>query len=87
MHGREWIMGIRPEHMTPGIDQAASVTLDVDSAELLGADNLAHGKWGKHDVAARLPHEHRPQRGERLSVSLPARHLHFFDPSTGLRAN
>lgn len=59
LHGREWIIGIRPEHMTPGADAAASVTLDVDSAELLGADNLAHGKWGKHDVAARLPHEHR----------------------------
>jgi sn-glycerol 3-phosphate transport system ATP-binding protein len=87
MHGREWIIGIRPEHMTPGIDNAESVTLDVDSAELLGADNLAHGRWGKHDVAARLPHEHRPRRGERLNVSLPARHLHFFDPSTGLRAN
>jgi sn-glycerol 3-phosphate transport system ATP-binding protein len=87
MHGREWIMGIRPEHMTPGIDDAASVTLEVDSAELLGADNLAHGKWGKHDVAARLPHAHRPERGERLNVSLPAAHLHFFDPANGLRAN
>ncbi|KMZ13257.1 Glycerol-3-phosphate ABC transporter, ATP-binding protein UgpC [Candidatus Burkholderia humilis] len=63
IHGREWIVGIRPEHMTPGIDNAATATLDVDSAELLGADNLAHGKWGKHDVAARLPHAHRPERG------------------------
>jgi sn-glycerol 3-phosphate transport system ATP-binding protein len=87
MHGREWIVGIRPEHMTPGNVDAPSATLEVDSAELLGADNLAHGKWGKHDVAARLPHEHRPQRGERLNVSLPARHLHFFDPASGLRAN
>ena len=87
MHGREWIIGIRPEHMTPGAQNAATATLDVDSAELLGADNLAHGKWGKHDVAARLPHEHRPQRSERLAVSLPARHLHFFDVATGRRAN
>ncbi|SAK94179.1 glycerol-3-phosphate transporter ATP-binding subunit [Caballeronia calidae] len=87
MHGREWIVGIRPEHMTPGNGSAPGATLDVDSAELLGADNLAHGKWGKHDVAARLPHEHRPQRGERLAVSLPAKHLHFFDPATGRRAN
>jgi len=87
MYGREWIVGIRPEHMTPGNHDAPGATLDVDSAELLGADNLAHGKWGKHDVAARLPHEHRPQRGERLRVSLPARHLHFFDPAAGLRAN
>jgi len=87
MYGREWIVGIRPEHMTPGGPDAARATLDVDSAELLGADNLAHGKWGKHDVAARLPHAHRPERGEKLAVSVPARHLHFFDPATGLRAN
>jgi sn-glycerol 3-phosphate transport system ATP-binding protein len=94
MHGREWILGIRPEHMTPGAAQSASataqsasVTLDVDSAELLGADNLAHGRWGKHDVAVRLPHAHRPVRGERIEAALPAAHLHFFDPATGLRAN
>ena len=87
MFGREWIVGIRPEHMTPGNLEAAQAVLDVDSAELLGADNLAHGKWGKHDVAARLPHVHRPVRGEKLAVSVPARHLHFFDPATGLRAN
>ncbi|WP_250452422.1 sn-glycerol-3-phosphate import ATP-binding protein UgpC [Caballeronia sp. ATUFL_M2_KS44] len=87
MNGREWIVGIRPEHMTPGNSEAAQAVLEVDSAELLGADNLAHGKWGKHDVAARLPHAHRPVRGEKLAVSVPAQHLHFFDPATGLRAN
>ncbi|SAL72815.1 sn-glycerol-3-phosphate import ATP-binding protein UgpC [Caballeronia telluris] len=87
MNGREWIVGIRPEHMTPGQPGITHVTLDVDSCELLGADNLAHGKWGKHDVAARLPHAHRPARGEALQVALPAHRLHFFDPATGLRAN
>ncbi|GAB5098921.1 sn-glycerol-3-phosphate import ATP-binding protein UgpC [Caballeronia sp. HLA56] len=87
MHGREWIIGLRPEHMTPGIVGAASATLDVDSTELLGADNLAHGKWGKHDVAARLPHTHRPQRGEKLAVSVPPQQLHFFDPASGRRVN
>ena len=63
------------------------MTLNVDSCELLGADNLAHGKWGKHDVAARLPHAHRPEVGAALAVAVPAQHLHFFDPATGLRAN
>ncbi|MDR5737349.1 MULTISPECIES: sn-glycerol-3-phosphate import ATP-binding protein UgpC [unclassified Caballeronia] len=87
MFGREWTVGIRPEHLTPGSHEATQAVLDVDSAELLGADNLAHGKWGKHDVAARLPHAHRPVRGEKLAVSVPARHLHLFDPATGLRAN
>ncbi|CAG4918824.1 sn-glycerol-3-phosphate import ATP-binding protein UgpC [Paraburkholderia saeva] len=85
--GREWTLGIRPEHMTPGLTDAAPATLTVDSCELLGADNLAHGRWGNRDVAVRLPHAHRPARGEALQVALPGQHLHFFDPSTGRRAN
>jgi sn-glycerol 3-phosphate transport system ATP-binding protein len=87
MNGREWIVGIRPEHMTPEQPGIPHVTLTVDSCELLGADNLAHGKWGKHDVAARLPHVHRPARGEALPVALPAHRLHFFDPATGRRVD
>jgi sn-glycerol 3-phosphate transport system ATP-binding protein len=86
LKGREWVLGIRPEHMMPE-QQGTHVTLTVDSCELLGADNLAHGRWGKHDVAARLPHEHRPARGEALEVALPAHRLHIFDPATGLRVN
>ncbi|MDQ7980015.1 sn-glycerol-3-phosphate import ATP-binding protein UgpC [Paraburkholderia sp. SARCC-3016] len=85
--GREWVLGIRPEHLTPGQPGAAGVTLTVDSCELLGADNLAHGRWGKHDVTARLPHAHRPAAGDALELSLPAQHLHFFDPASGQRAN
>ncbi|TDN67721.1 sn-glycerol-3-phosphate import ATP-binding protein UgpC [Paraburkholderia sp. BL10I2N1] len=85
--GREWVVGIRPEHMTPGQPGVAHVTLPVDSCELLGADNLVHGRWGKHDVTVRLPHAHRPARGEALEVALPAQRLHFFDPSTGKRIN
>jgi sn-glycerol 3-phosphate transport system ATP-binding protein len=86
LKGREWVLGIRPEHMLPE-QQSAHVSLTVDSCELLGADNLAHGRWGKHEVAVRLPHEHRPARGEALEVALPAHRLHIFDPATGLRVN
>ncbi|TXC88458.1 sn-glycerol-3-phosphate import ATP-binding protein UgpC [Paraburkholderia azotifigens] len=86
--GRPCVLGIRPEHMTPGLaSDASSATLAVDSCELLGADNLAHGRWGKHDVTVRLPHGHRPLAGERLSVALPAGQLHFFDEETGRRLN
>jgi sn-glycerol 3-phosphate transport system ATP-binding protein len=67
----------------PGVAQA---TLPVDSCELLGADNLAHGRWGNHDVAVRLPHADRPARGTGLAAALPAHRLHFFDPETGKRA-
>jgi len=86
--GRGCVLGVRPEHMTPGLaSDASSATLAVDSCELLGADNLAHGRWGKHDVTVRLPHGHRPHAGERLSVALPAAQLHFFDEETGRRLN
>jgi sn-glycerol 3-phosphate transport system ATP-binding protein len=84
--GREYILGIRPEHMTPQPGVPA-VTLGVETCELLGADNLAHGRFGDHDVAVRLPSAHRPESGERLEVALPPQHLHFFDPATGLRAS
>ncbi|WP_225033820.1 sn-glycerol-3-phosphate import ATP-binding protein UgpC [Paraburkholderia sp. XV] len=85
--GRACVLGIRPEHMTPSSDAgAATAALAVDSCELLGADNLAHGRWGKHDVTVRLPHGHRPQAGERLQVALPGQHVHFFDEN-GRRLN
>ncbi len=61
--------------------------LTVDSCELLGADNLVHGRWGAGDVVVRLPHADRPAPGTALPVSLPAHRLHFFDPVTGRRAN
>ena len=85
--GREWVLGIRPEHMTSLQPAVARATLTVDSCELLGADNLVHGQWGGHDVTVRLPHTHRPAAGVALEVALPAQHLHFFDPTTGKRAN
>ena len=83
--GREWILGIRPEHMTPraGCEQAP---LAVESCELLGADNLIHGRWGSHDVTVRLTHADRPRSGEVVPVALPHEHLHFFEPATGKRA-
>ncbi|RKP44033.1 sn-glycerol-3-phosphate import ATP-binding protein UgpC [Trinickia fusca] len=83
--GREWILGIRPEHLTPRADGAAA-SMTVDSCELLGADNLAHGRWGNHDVTVRLPHADRPARGQVITAALPIEHLHFFDPATGKRA-
>ena len=60
--------------------------LAVESCELLGADNLIHGRWGAHDVTVRLGHGDRPRNGEVMPVALLREHLHFFDPATGKRA-
>ncbi|QGZ63462.1 sn-glycerol-3-phosphate import ATP-binding protein UgpC [Paraburkholderia acidisoli] len=87
--GAACVLGVRPEHMHMREPLQASrdeaVTLEVDTCELLGADNLAHGRWGNADVVVRLPHETRPAPGTRLAVQLPPARLHFFDPETGAR--
>ena len=70
--------------MTPAAGMP-SVPVPVDSCELLGADNLAHGLFGAQEVVWRLPPTHRPRAGENVDVALPPQHLHFFDATTGLR--
>jgi sn-glycerol 3-phosphate transport system ATP-binding protein len=82
--GREYTLGIRAEHIAtaPGVQPVA---LAVDTCELLGADNLVHGRFGDQDIIVRIPATHRPQTGERIEVALPPQHLHFFDSKTGLR--
>jgi sn-glycerol 3-phosphate transport system ATP-binding protein len=97
---RDVVLGIRPEHFVVTVDGrlpgdastspqsvASYATLNVDSCELLGADNIAHGRWGRHDVACRLPHSHRPAPGEQLGLGWAAEHIHLFDAETGLRLN
>lgn len=59
--------------------------LQLQTLELLGADNLAHGQWGGHGVIVRLSHETLPAAGGTLYLQLPAQALHFFDTDSGLR--
>ncbi|HTH61682.1 MAG TPA: sn-glycerol-3-phosphate import ATP-binding protein UgpC [Paraburkholderia sp.] len=82
--GRDYTLGIRAEHMSPAAG-VPSMAVSVESCELLGADNLAHGRLGDEEIVWRLPPTHRPQAGERVDVALPPQHLHFFDCTTGLR--
>jgi sn-glycerol 3-phosphate transport system ATP-binding protein len=43
----------------------------MDTLEILGADNLAHGRWGEQKLVVRLPHQQRPQAGSTLWLHLP----------------
>lgn len=38
-------LGIRPEHIALSSQAEGGVPLTVDTLEILGADNLAHGRW------------------------------------------
>ncbi|MEN0613576.1 sn-glycerol-3-phosphate import ATP-binding protein UgpC [Klebsiella indica] len=83
--GRKMTLGIRPEHFALSSQAEGGVPLVMDTLEILGADNLAHGRWGEQKLVVRLPHQQRPQAGYTLWLHLPQNHLHLFDSETGRR--
>lgn len=44
--GQELTLGIRPEHIQLSTREQGGIPLELQTLELLGADNLAHGQWG-----------------------------------------
>lgn len=82
---RPLTLGIRPEHIHLSSREAGGVPLVVDTLEILGADNLAHGHLGQARLVVRLPHSERPQAGSTLWLHLPPDALHFFDAVHGKR--
>ncbi|WP_151993794.1 sn-glycerol-3-phosphate import ATP-binding protein UgpC [Buttiauxella massiliensis] len=83
--GRAVTLGIRPEHIALSSQTAGGVPFVVDTLEMLGADNLVHGRWGEQKMVVRLSHQERPQPGSTLWLYLPENHLHFFDKENGQR--
>ena len=82
---RALTLGVRPEHIQLATRDTGGVPLVLETLELLGADNLAHGKWGTNRVVVRLPHAVRPAAGSPIWLQLPPKTLHFFDANTGMR--
>lgn len=83
--GRKMTLGIRPEHIILSSQTEGGLPLLMDMLEMLGADNLAHGRWGNQKLVVRLTHQVRPAAGSTLWLYLPEKHLHLFDGETGQR--
>lgn len=83
--GRKMTLGIRPEHIALSSQAEGGVPLTVDTLEILGADNLAHGRWGDQKLVVRLAHQQRPAAGSTLWLHLPEHQRHLFDGETGQR--
>jgi sn-glycerol 3-phosphate transport system ATP-binding protein len=86
--GAEVTIGIRPEHLVPcAPDAPDAIPVEVQAAELLGADSYGHGHLPGSAAAfvVRLPGSAPPRPGERLSVRVGADFVHLFDAETGRR--
>ena len=83
------MLGIRPEHLQPANGAAGGsfghIELVVEYCERLGAENLAYGHWGPHQMVARLPHSAVPAAGQLLSLAASPNVFHLFDPASGKR--
>ena len=79
------MLGVRPEHIQCSEVQEGALPMQVETLEILGADNLVHGSIGGHRLVVRLPHQQRPQPGELLWLALPPAAQHYFDSTTGQR--
>jgi len=82
-------MGIRPERIklfaqTGGDGVSGGVPFKISLVEELGSQKIVHGAVGASAVTVAFS-EDAPLPGERATITLPERYLHFFDPQSGKR--
>jgi multiple sugar transport system ATP-binding protein len=93
--GREVVLGIRPEDIAdaafaPEVPPGRTLTTVCALREALGSEVLVHfpvaagGGSGDQMLVARIHPETAAREGERLSLVVDTRRLHFFDPRNGL---
>jgi multiple sugar transport system ATP-binding protein len=88
--GKSVILGIRPEDIHD--DQVVKdtykdsvVKLDVDVAELLGAETNIYAKVGKADIVAKVNARADISIGDKIELAFDMNKVHFFDPESEKR--
>ncbi len=79
--GREFIVGIRPEHFKANASDVA-LSCHVQVVEPLGSDTLLHFAVGNETLTARMPPETRVKAGETLKIGVDPAKIHLFDAAT-----
>ncbi|HLR12719.1 MAG TPA: sn-glycerol-3-phosphate import ATP-binding protein UgpC [Burkholderiaceae bacterium] len=84
---RKVFLGIRPEHL---VLHATGIPLQVEMVEILGSEQLIHGRYGDTGVVIRCPLDltrtYPIQPGEAIQAGVDTpRNLHWFDYDTGQR--
>ena len=83
---RSFVVGIRPEHLTPVAEQAAAAFEGTaDLVESLGSEQHVTVALKETAIVVRLPSSPRIERGSTLRLAVAPEHLHLFDAETQLR--
>ncbi len=80
------LVGLRPEHLVPAEEGAASLELVAEAVEPLGADTLVHGRLEDRQViTVRLGGTPSVREGDRIPLAFEPANLHVFEPESGKR--
>jgi len=83
--GRELVLGIRPEHLSPGAaPDAASIEGVVDLLEQLGSLAAVHLRAGGQEFVALCDPDQAPRLNARVRFALDHNKIHLFDPKSEL---
>lgn len=87
LYGKKLILGLRPEHAALHTD---GIPVEIEMIEILGSEQLIHGRNGDHTVVVRTPTELTRDNplhvGETIQVGLNEDYrLHWFDAETTKR--
>jgi multiple sugar transport system ATP-binding protein len=84
--GRNFIVGIRPEHwdVVPTGTDVAAVQAKADVVEYLGNEELLHIQVAGQDLVAVVSSERRVRPGDIVTLHIPLEKMHLFDAETEL---
>jgi multiple sugar transport system ATP-binding protein len=82
--GRNFIVGVRPEHwdVVPTGTEAATVHAKADVVEYLGNEELLHIEVAGQDLVAIVSSERRVRAGDIVTLHIPLDKMHLFDADT-----
>ena len=89
LRGQNVTLGIRPEHIAL---HAEGIPIQIEMIEILGSEQLIHGRHGEHSVVVRCAVDQTRHNnihiGDTIQIVLnPDFSFHWFDIKTGLRLN
>lgn len=81
------ILGLRPEDMHDEpvfieYSKDSKVTLDIEVAEMNGAESILYSTIGEQNIVARIDSRTDVRSGDTLEVAFDMNKAHFFDPQT-----